>query len=213
MDPLGLNASSSPPEIPTDHRRKWDREEFENLAAARLREEQDEEEESEGKSGKPSPVKRSLLKPRDVKIDLESRVGQSRLVKKNSSESTTGYYCDVCDCVVKDSINFLDHVNGKKHQRNIGMSMRVERSTLDQVKKRFELNKQKRAEAKTEYDLEERLELLQQEEERLKEERKERRRDRKRRKQMEQAKDGEEIGGDPEEENVMLAVMGFSSFG
>ena len=26
-----------------------------------------------------------------------------------------------------------DHINGKKHQRNLGMSMRVERSTLDQV--------------------------------------------------------------------------------
>ena len=36
-------------------------------------------------------------------------------------------------------------------QRNMGMSMRVERSTLDQVKKRFEFNKKKKEEEKKKY--------------------------------------------------------------
>lgn len=60
----------------------------------------------------------------------------------------------MCDCVVKDSINFLDHINGKKHQRNLGMSMKVERSSLDQVKERFNNNKKKMEEKQKDYELE-----------------------------------------------------------
>ena len=80
---------------------------------------------------------------------------------------------------MKDSINFLDHINGKKRenntqyeyvchheytmlvnmlcycvssdQRNMGMSMRVEQSTLEQVKKRFEIVKKRKEEDKKKY--------------------------------------------------------------
>lgn len=43
------------------------------------------------------------------------------------------------------------------------MSMRVERSSLDQVKKRFELNKKKLEEKKKDYDIEQRMQELKEE--------------------------------------------------
>ncbi len=70
----------------------------------------------------------------------------------------------MCDCVVKDSINFLDHINGKKHQRNLGMSMKVERSSLDQVKARFAQNKKKTEEEKEkEYNMTQKIQDLREE--------------------------------------------------
>ena len=48
-------------------------------------------------------------------------------------------------------------------QRNLGMSMRVERSSLDAVKKRFEMNKKKLEEKKKDYDFEERMKELREE--------------------------------------------------
>lgn len=43
------------------------------------------------------------------------------------------------------------------------MSMKIERSSLDQVKKRFETNKKKMEEKKKDYDLEQRLRELKEE--------------------------------------------------
>lgn len=43
------------------------------------------------------------------------------------------------------------------------MSMKIERSSLDQVKKRFESNKKKMEEKKKDYDLEQRLRELKEE--------------------------------------------------
>ena len=54
------------------------------------------------------------------------------------------------------SILFLD-------QRNLGMSMKIERSTLDQVKARFAINKKKMEEKKKDYDLEQRVKELKEE--------------------------------------------------
>ncbi|KAI9522796.1 zinc finger, matrin-type 2 [Dissostichus eleginoides] len=195
------SGSSSKNENKNDFRRKWDKDEYESLAQQRLEEERD----RERRDGKlPPPVKRDMLRHRDYKVDLESKLGKTIVITKTTPQAEMGgYYCNVCDCVVKDSINFLDHINGKKHQRNLGMSMRVERSSLDQVKKRFEANKKKMEEKQKEYDFEERMKELREEEEKAKAYKKEKQKQRKRR-----ADDD-----DLEEDDEMAAVMGFSGFG
>jgi U4/U6.U5 tri-snRNP component SNU23 len=143
-------------------RRTWDTEEYEKLAKERL----DNEGEEPATKRSNVPIKRELLKPREHEVDLDSTLGKSVVITKSTPTSQQGgYFCNVCDCIVKDSINFLDHINGKKHQRNLGMSMRVERSSLDQVKKRFETNKRKQEEEKKkkDYDFEARMTELKEE--------------------------------------------------
>ena len=90
-------------------------------------------------------------------------------------------------------------------QRNMGMSMRVERSSLDQVKARFALNKKKMDEKKKEYDLEQRTTELREEEEKLREYRREKKKEKKRK----HIEDDHQMGGDQD----MMAMMGFGGFG
>ncbi len=90
-----------------------------------------------------------------------SQIGRRVLLNKTGVSGSGGYYCDVCDCVIKDSVAYLDHINGmflhnsalplfayrtpatyvftigKSHQRNVGLSARVERSTLEEVRQRI----------------------------------------------------------------------------
>ncbi|NWY27970.1 ZMAT2 protein, partial [Pheucticus melanocephalus] len=174
-----------------DFRRKWDKDEYEKLAEKRLTEER------EKKDGEQCA---GLA----VRLPNPGNLGGTEHFGVHSSVCPDRYYCNVCDCVVKDSINFLDHINGKKHQRNLGMSMRVERSTLDQVKKRFEVNKKKMEEKQKDYDFEERMKELREEEEKAKAYKKEKQREKKRRAE-------EDLTF--EEDDEMAAVMGFSGFG
>lgn len=49
-----------------------------------------------------------------------------------------GWHCKVCDCFLKDSLTYLDHINGRKHQRALGYSMRIAKSTTKEVVSRLD---------------------------------------------------------------------------
>ncbi|CAG8557183.1 10379_t:CDS:2 [Paraglomus occultum] len=142
-------------------RRTWDRDEYAAKARERARREaqaeSDEERKRKGLKPKPrapSPDSqpKEFLRARSEKVVLDANLNRTQVVQSTSITSRQpGYYCQVCDCVVKDSVNYLDHINGKKHQRALGMSMKVERSTIDQVRSKLANLKAKKEQATETY--------------------------------------------------------------
>eukprot|EP00770_Monocercomonoides_exilis_P014017 MONOS_13964.1-p1 / transcript=MONOS_13964.1 / gene=MONOS_13964 / organism=Monocercomonoides_exilis_PA203 / gene_product=Zinc-finger of C2H2 type containing protein / transcript_product=Zinc-finger of C2H2 type containing protein / location=Mono_scaffold00912:21259-22628(+) / protein_length=221 / sequence_SO=supercontig / SO=protein_coding / is_pseudo=false len=95
--------------------------------------------------GKPkrekSPVRKGteFLKMRDTEVDITSNIGKSTFVTANMEKSQTGgYWCELCQCLLKDSTSWLDHINGTRHQAKMGMSMQVEKASFDDVKAKLE---------------------------------------------------------------------------
>jgi len=203
--------------VDNTQRRKWDKDEYAAKAAERERLEQERE---KAKSVRPPPgaiVERKNLSvgsiiQRDYKKELEARVGTKTIVNLDTGEGL-GFKCKETGVILRDSMSYLDHINGKKQQRALGMSMRVERSTVDQVKARFESHKRKKAEADAmgHVDFSKRVAMAEEDEEELRRQRAERKKAKKEAKKEQAAKPPEEeLGGmDPE----MAAMMGFGGFG
>jgi U4/U6.U5 tri-snRNP component SNU23 len=126
-------------------RREWDKAEFEARAKARLDAELALEAEREAGVSAPQPiVQRAPLQRRTEDLQLAKFVGARTVISGAdmlSGQYAGSYYCQVCECSLRDSANYLAHINGKKHNRMLGMSMRAERSTLGEVKARLEAHK------------------------------------------------------------------------
>jgi U4/U6.U5 tri-snRNP component SNU23 len=110
---------------------------------------------------------------------------------------------------------YLDHINGKWHNRALGMSMTVERSTVEQVKRKLEEVKAKKQASSTTDDylpdgVDRRILEAQEAEEREEEEKREAK---KMKKQIQkEAKAKEEEGEAEEVDEEMMALMGFGGF-
>ncbi|KXZ54692.1 hypothetical protein GPECTOR_4g760 [Gonium pectorale] len=156
-------------------------------------------------------VERSNLRQRDYQIDLTSRLGKTQVVGFNTPlNQQAGWFCNVCNCVLRDSQSYLDHINGKWHNRALGMNMKVERSTLEQVKNKFDELKSRKSPPPDEY-VPDGFDAAASAEAKEREEKREKRR----RKAAEAAGGGGAAGGEEggEMDPDMMALMGFGGFG
>jgi U4/U6.U5 tri-snRNP component SNU23 len=80
---------------------------------------------------------RSWLERRDYQLDFEKRVGKATVVS-SLRDKNSGFYCEICKVLQKDSNAYLNHLNSRIHQKNLGMSLRVERVDAKSVEDRIE---------------------------------------------------------------------------
>lgn len=126
-------------------RRSWDVEAYERRAANREQAEVEAERErlrarkasrqAEHQDGDPFAPTRAWLRKRDHVIDFSHKVGSVEIV---GSSVAGGFECRVCDVTLKDSNRFLVHINSRAHQKTLGMSMRVKRSSVEEIEQAFE---------------------------------------------------------------------------
>ena len=214
-------------------RRAWDKDKYEQRAKdreeygdefvdgkeaqAEIRNRQEFQAAEPGAQG-PAGSKRSWLKHREGGFGFEKSSGTCKvLTEPEVQKKATGWYCDVCECLLRDSASYLDHINGKKHQRKLGYSMRVERVGVDAVRERFCEQTEKRAATKALVERHKTLDVGEEYERRLaardedEQAEKAARREAKRQRREEQAAADQEE--DPNFDAEMNAMMGFGGFG
>ena len=99
-------------------RRVWDREYFQKLA--------DESAAMPMRVGKIAPAQKDHFKARTADVGLDKIIN-------NKSDGRNGYWCETCEVLMKDSQSYLDHINGRNHNRLLGMSLDVEASSAEKV--------------------------------------------------------------------------------
>jgi len=101
----------------------------------------------EGLDQNPENYKKFAAESRSYNFDFDSGVGGtsvlSKMSKRGSGNMNAGYYCSVCDCTLADNLTWVQHLNGRRHQRNLGMSVfKHTRSDVNEVKAAIEMKKQ-----------------------------------------------------------------------
>ncbi|WFD26490.1 U4/U6.U5 snRNP associated protein [Malassezia nana] len=156
----------------------------------------------------PKPTK-AMQAHDDLKLDELS--GTTRMVDHEDSQGRgPGFYCEVCKKMCKDSVGYLDHINGRMHLRRLGQKTQAERATLEQVRERIAAARAQRALGATaaqRYDFDARLKLIAEQQRR---ERQEKRRDQREQRLRKRQKQNQEA---PMEDAQVMAAMGFGSFG
>ncbi|CCG81988.1 Putative uncharacterized protein [Taphrina deformans PYCC 5710] len=139
----------------TDFRRKWDREEYAQLASEREAREKAEakaryEAKMSGKKVKsddtPNPDAKAITARKAQ--DWSEVVNKTYLVPFGASVGRrgkgAGFYCEACDETYKDNNSWIDHINSRQHLKKTGQTFDQEKSTLDECVARLEMLKERK---------------------------------------------------------------------
>ncbi|KAL0224580.1 hypothetical protein P9112_003970 [Eukaryota sp. TZLM1-RC] len=144
---------STPSGVNLSYRKKWDSSQLASTSSSR---------DSKDKGLRVLPMVKDTLKPHR-ELNLDQHVGQ-RTIDKDTAGGVSYYRCEVCDVGFHDSIAYLDHLNGQKHQRRLGRKMVVEKSQAADILEILGMSGEEEVQPKTN-----RLALLQKELEKKKE--------------------------------------------
>lgn len=178
----------------TSFRKTWDRAEYAQKAAVRETKERDEAKARyEAKLAGKRYVRRASTPPdvrqteaRTQRLDVGSMVGKTMLVPAGASMGKrgrgAGFYCEACDLTFKDNLQLVEHYNSKQHQIRVGESGEVKRAGVVEVRARLKWLKRKIEDEKKEelINLDERLEVAADREEREREAKRQKRREKRR---------------------------------
>ncbi|KAL0579155.1 U4/U6.U5 snRNP associated protein [Marasmius crinis-equi] len=205
----------------TDFRKKWDKEEYAERAKKRDLEERERMQENEerlkqGKRPRKGPKRDDLPKPtelmkqREGNLELDKNLNKTMVVQNPGGRGPgqPGFYCEACNRTYKDTTGYLDHINSRAHLRALGQTTKLERSTLEQVRARIALLREKTKEASSAkaYDFDKRLADIKAKETAIREERKAQ-------KKAEKEKVLASQLADTAENSEMSQMMGFAGFG
>lgn len=195
-------------------RRVWDRDEYaqkaqEREAAQRI---------TEVPKRHTGEKRKDLEVTRDQKLDdlYADHIGKTVMFGgKGAVPKDLGFYCKVCQCSMKDSAVYTAHLNGKKHQQMLGMSLRTTQVTVKDVRERIKENKRKQESAPIDsrqaFDLS--VAKSREEEEQIKKKFKMQKKEEKEKKKI-QVNVEPEVEWHDEEDKMMAEMMGFPlSFG
>lgn len=164
---------------------------------------------------------------------FSGKIGKAQIIEKDvkSSSSSTnsnsrmsslshGFHCGTCNASFTSSDAYLDHCNGRVHQRNLGLSLKVERvDEVDRVRARLQQLTQKRnatdriMESKSTAHFEKQLDEAEADLEKLKEERKNRKKIKSHTSNpAEESVETLAVEEAAEVDEGLLALMGFKSF-
>lgn len=170
------------------------------------------------------------MKRREGSLDLDKNLGKTMVVQSAGGRGpgVPGFYCETCNRTYKDSVGYLDHINGRARTsgiihsftiytyvssadlRALGQTTRIERSTVEQVRARIAYLREKTKEASNakSFDFEKRLAEVREKEAAIRAERKAQKKAEKEKFRVELVKDTVQ-----QDDSNMSQMMGFSGFG